>query len=172
MAKKGILIAFVLCIITPLILSYIFLTLLTPINWTQMTGGFPQILALLSFSSIAFAYTVPIFGYGYVISLLIWLITGLFVGLFCKSAKNGVMITLLGLCIQIVLVIALVPTNPAFISSQTFLPFSAAGPLIGGISLDFLITLGLLLCWWGLLLPGSIIGGIMGGLVSRSTISE
>lgn len=172
--KKGIVIAFILAIITPLILSFIFLTLLTPINWTQMEGGFPQIMAVLSFSSIAFAYNVPIFGYGYTISLFIWLITGLFVGLFCKSATRGVIITLLGLCIQIVLVISLVPTNPAYISSQAFLPFSASGnlPLLGGFSLDFLITLGLLLCWWALLLPGSVIGGILGGLVSRSTISE
>jgi hypothetical protein len=168
--RKGILVALLLTIITPLILSYIFLTLLTPIDWTRMDNGFPQILGILIFSSLAFAYSVPLFGYGYVIPLFIWLITGLFVGLFSKSAKRGVLITLLGLCIQILLIFILVQPNPSYIPA--FLVSSENVGLLGGFSLDFLITLGFFLCWWALLLPGSVLGGIMGGLVSRSTISE
>jgi hypothetical protein len=95
--KKGNLIALLLCIVTPLLLSFLFLTLLTSINWTQMTGGAPQILAILSFSSIAFGTSVPIFGWGYVIPLFIWIITGILVGLFCKSAKKAAALTLVGI---------------------------------------------------------------------------
>jgi hypothetical protein len=168
--KKGLLIAFILSIITPLLLSYIFLTLLTPINWPQLEGGFPQILAILSFASIGFGYNVPLFGFGYVIPLFMWLLTGLFVGLFSRSVKRGVLITFLGLCIQILLCVILTSTNPAFIPG--FLLTADNTGLVGGFSLDFLITLGLFLCWWAFLLPGSLLGGIMGGLVSRSTISE
>ena len=168
--KKGLLIAFILSIITPLILSYLFLTFLTPINWTQMEGGFPQILAVLSFSTVAFGYNIPVFGFGYLIPFLIWIITGLFVGLLSKTVKKGVVITLFGLCIQILLSVILTSSNPASIPAF-LLTYENAG-LLGGFSLDFLITLGLFLVWWALLLPGSILGGIMGGLASRSTISE
>jgi len=176
MVKKGLLFAIILTIITPLILSFTFLTFLTPIDWPKMIGGIPQYLAILSFASLAFAYNVPVFGYGYVISLLIWLITGLLVGLFCRSVKRSIIITLLGLCIQLVLFIALVSIDSSFISSQMSLglPFSADSTisLLSGFTSEFFITLGLLLIWWGLVLPGSVLGGIMGGLVSRSSISE
>jgi hypothetical protein len=170
MAKKGILFAFLLSIIMPMILAYLFLTLLTPIHWTQMTGGVLQDIAILSFSSLAFGYNVPIFGFGYVIPLFIWLITGLFVGLFSKSVKRGILITLLGLCIQILLFMICTATNPTFIPA--FLLTTENADLLGGVSLNFLVTLGLFLCWWAFLLPGSVLGGIMGGLVSRSTISD
>ena len=89
--RKGILVALLLTIITPLILSYIFLTLLTPIDWTRMDSGFPQILGILSFSSLAFAYSVPLFGYGYIIPLFIWLITGFFALLLNKPTNKPVM---------------------------------------------------------------------------------
>jgi len=168
--KKGILIAFILAIVMPLILSYLFLELLTPIEWTRLEGGFPQILAILSFSSIGFGYNVPVFGFGYLIPFFMWIITGLFVGLFSKSVKTGVVIILLGLCIQILLCVILTSTNPAFIPG--FLLTADNLGLLGGFSLNFLITLGLFLCWWAFLIPGSILGGIMGGLTSRSTISE
>jgi hypothetical protein len=168
--NKGILIAVILSIITPLILSFIFLTLLSPINWTLLEGGFPQILAILSFSSIAFSYNVPLFGYSYCIPLFMWILTGLLVGLCCKSVKRGVLITILGLLIQILLFILLTTMNPSFIPSFLITPENMA--LLGGFSLNFLLTLGIFLCWWAFTLPGSIIGGIMGGLVSRSSISE
>jgi hypothetical protein len=168
--KKGILVALVLSIITPWILSFIFLSLLSPVSWTQLEGGFPQILAVLSFSSIAFAYNVPVFGYGYLIPMFMWLLTGLFVGLFCKSIKKGIIITILGLFIQILLFVLLTTMNPSFIPAFLITPENME--LLGGFSLNFLISLGLFLCWWALLLPGSILGGIMGGLVSRTTISE
>jgi len=168
--KKGILIALILSIVTPLLLSFIFLTFLTPINWTFLEGGFPQILAILSFSSIGFGYNIPIFGFGYLIPFFIWIITGLFVGLFSKSVKTGVVLTLLGLCIQILLCVILTSTNPAFIPVYLLTPNNTG--LLGGFSIDLLITLGLFLVWWAFLLPGSVLGGIMGGLTSRSTLSE
>jgi hypothetical protein len=167
--KKGIIIAIVLAIIAPWILMAIFLTLLTPINWTQMTGGFPQMLAILSFSSIAFAADIPIFGYGYLIPLFIWIITGILVGLCCKSVKTGAVLTLLGLLIQVLLVALLTTVNPTFIPA--FLYNSENVGLIGGFSLDFLIQVGLFLFWWALVVPGGLLGGIMGGLISRSSIS-
>ncbi len=74
--KKGILIGLLFGIMVPWILSAIFLTLLTDISWTAMPGGVPQVLAILSFSSVAFSYNVPLFGHGYVIPLFIWILTG------------------------------------------------------------------------------------------------
>ena len=168
--KKGVFFAVILCIVAPLILSFIFLTLLTPINWTQMEGGFPQILAILSFSSVGFGTTVPIFGYGYVIPLFIWIITGVFVGLFTKSIKRAAIITLLGLLIQVLLFSLLTTIDPSFIPEFLQSPENLA--LIGGFSTDFIVTLGLFLFWYALTVPGSLIGSIMGGLVSRSAVQE
>jgi hypothetical protein len=168
--KKGNLIALLLCIITPLILSFLFLTLLTSINWTQMTGGAPQILAILSFSSIAFGTSVPIFGWGYVIPLFIWIITGILVGLFCKSAKKAAALTLLGIVIQVLLFATLTTINASFIPA--FLQTAENAGLVGGFSTDFFITVGLFLFWYALTVPGGLIGGIIGGLVSRSSIPE
>ena len=164
------LIALILSIITPLILTLILLTLLTPIDWTKMTGGFPQVLAILSFSSIAFAYNVPIFGYGYLIPLFIWIITGIFVGLFCKSVKKATVLTLLGLLIQILLFTILTTVDGSFIPPLLQTEENLA--LIGGFSTDFFLTLGLFLFWYAFTVPGGILGSIMGGLVSRSTIPE
>jgi hypothetical protein len=168
--KRGIIIALLLSIITPLILSFILLTLLTPINWTQMTGGAPQILAILSFSTLAFPYNVPIFGYGYVIPLFMWLITGVFVGLFCKSVKKAAALTLLGIMIQVLLFAILTSMDPSFIPA--FLQSPENTVLLGGFSTDFFITLGLFLFWYALTVPSGLIGSIMGGLVSRSSIPE
>ena len=168
--KKGILFAFLLSIITPLILSFILLTLLTPINWTQMPGGAPQILAILSFSSLAFPYNVPIFGYGYVLPLFIWIITGLLVGLLSKSAKKAALLTLFGLVIQVLLFAVLTSLDPTYIPS--FLQSAENSALLGGFSTDFFITLGIFLFWYALTVPGGLIGSIMGGMVSRSSIPD
>jgi hypothetical protein len=168
--RRGMIIAFILSLITPLILSFIFLTVLTPINWTQMEGGFTQIVAILSFSSIAFGYTVPIFGYGYVIPLFIWIMTGVFVGLFSKSVKKAALLTVLGLLIQILLFTLLTTVDPSFIPAFLQNPENIA--LLGGFTTEFFITLGLFLCWYALTLPGGMIGSIMGGLVSRSAVQE
>ena len=168
--KKGIIIALLLSIITPLILSFVFLTLLTPINWTQLTGGAPQILAILSFSSIGFAYTVPIFGYGYVIPLFMWIITGLFVGLFCKSIKKAAVLTLVGMLIQVLLFAILTTMDPSYIPALLLSAENAT--LIGGFSMDFFISLGLFFFWYAFTVPGGLIGSIMGGLASRSSIPE
>jgi len=86
--NKGIIIALILSIVTPLILSYLFLELLTGIEWTRLDGGVPQILAILSFASIGFGTNIPIFGFSYLIPFFIWIMTGLFVGLFTKSVKK------------------------------------------------------------------------------------
>jgi len=155
--KKGLVVAVVLSIITPLVLSFILLSLLTPINWTQMTGGFPQILAILSFSTLALPYNVPIFGYGYVLPLFLWLITGILVGLFSKSVTRAAVLTLVGLLIQIMLCAILSPENAA---------------LLGGFSAEFFMTLGVFLFWYALTVPSGLIGSVMGGLVSRSSIPE
>lgn len=168
--KKGILIALLLGIITPWILSLIFLSLLTEFSVTAVPEGFPQILAILSFSSVAMPYNVPIFGYGYVIPLFIWLITGIFCGLFCKSALKGGLIALIGLFINILLFVALTTINPAYIPGY-LTSFENAG-LLGGFSLDFFVTLGIFLCWYSLTLPGGFLGGIMGGMVSRTGVAE
>jgi hypothetical protein len=168
--KKGLIIAVVLSIVVPWILSFLFLTFLTDINWTQMPGGAGQILAILSFSAVAFEYNAPIFGYGYMIPLLIWILTGLFCGLFSKSALKGVLITLVGLLVHIILLVGLVSMNPAYIPSQ-FVTSENVG-LLGGLSMDFFVTLGLFLCWYAFTLPGSLLGGMLGGIISRSPVAE
>jgi hypothetical protein len=168
--KKANLIAIVLLIVAPLILTFLFLTMLTSINWTQMTGGFPQILAILSFSSIGFAYSIPIFGWGYTIPLLIWILTGVLVGLACKSVKKAAILTLLGLLIQIFLFALLTTIDASFIPG--FLQNSQNLPLLGGFSAEFFITLGLFLFWYSLTVPAGLLGSIMGGLISRSSIPE
>jgi len=168
--KKGLVVAVVLSIITPLVLSFILLSLLTPINWTQMTGGFPQILAILSFSTLALPYNVPIFGYGYVLPLFLWLITGILVGLFSKSVTRAAVLTLVGLLIQIMLCAILTSTDPSYIPAFLQSPENAA--LLGGFSAEFFMTLGVFLFWYALTVPSGLIGSVMGGLVSRSSIPE
>ena len=113
--RKGMILALVLGIVLPWILSFLFLSLLSGIDFTELEGGFPQILAVLSFGSVAFSYNVPIFGYGYVIPLFIWLITGIFVGLFAKSTLKGALITFVGLIINVLLFVALNSVDPSFI---------------------------------------------------------
>ena len=166
--NRGNLIAIVLCVVAPLIFSFLFLTMLTPINWTQMTGGFPQILAILSFSTIGFAYTVPIFGWGYGIPLVIWILTGILVGLASKGVKKAVGLTLLGLLIQVLLFTLLTTIDASFIPA--FLQNSQNALLLSGFSLEFIVALGLFLFWYALTVPGAMLGGIMGGLISRSGI--
>ena len=168
--KKGLIVAFVLAIVVPWILTFLFLTILTDVNWTQMPGGFGQILAILSFNAVAFEYNVPIFGYGYVIPLFMWILTGLFCGLFSKSALKGAVITVFGLFIHIVLFVMLYSINPAFIPGEYIMVESAG--LLGGLSVDFFVTLGLFLCIYSFTLPGSVIGGLIGGIVSRTPIVE
>jgi hypothetical protein len=170
--RKGILIALILSIITPLILTYLFLEFMTDIDFYALITGmnFPQILAILSFSSLSFGYNIPLFGFCYLIPFFIWLMTGVFVGLFTKSVKIGIILTLLGLCIQILLSVILTSVNPALIPASLITADNVG--LLGGFSYNLLITLSLFLCWWALLLPGSVLGGIMGGLTSRSTLSE
>ena len=111
-----------------------------------------------------------IFGYGYVIPLFIWIMTGVFVGLFSKSVKKAALLTLLGLLIQILLFTLLTTVDPSFIPAFLQNPENAA--LLGGFTTEFFITLGLFLCWYALTLPGGMIGSIMGGLVSRSAVQE
>ena len=116
--KKGLIIAIVIGVVVPWLLSYLFLTLMVGIDWTEMPGGFPQILAILSFSSLSFAKSVPIVGYGYMIPLLIWIIVGLFCGLFAKSVMKGALTTLIGLLVNILIFSALISINPAFIPAE------------------------------------------------------
>lgn len=168
--KKSNVIALVLSIVVPFVLAFLFLTLLTDINWTQMTGGFPQVLAILSFSSLAFAYNVPIFGWGYTIPLFLWLITGILVGLFSRSVKKAALLTLVGLAVQVVLVALFTSVDPLYIPSQ-LLSAESIG-LLGGFSVEFLMTVGVLVVWYALTLPSGVIGSVMGGLVSRSSIPE
>ena len=168
--KKGILVAILFSVILPWILSFLFLTFFSGINWTQMPEGIGQYLAILSFASVAFEYNMIIFGYGYVIPLLIWLLTGLFCGLLAKSALKGALISLVGLLVNIFLFIGLYSVNPAFIPGE-FITAESAG-LLGGISLDFLITLGIFLCWYSFTLPGGLLGGMIGGLISRSPVVD
>lgn len=166
--RKSFIVAIVLGILLPWLLSYLFLTFLTGLDWTKLDQGALQPLALLSFASVAFSYNAPIFGYGYTIPLIIWLLTGLLCGLFSKSVKRGVLITILGLLIHIVIFATLTAMNPAYIPGafQT----SQNSGLLGGFSVDFFISLGIFLFWYSLVFPGSILGGIMGGLVSRSSV--
>jgi len=168
--KKGLIIAFVLTLVVPWILTFLFLTILTDANWTRMSGGFGQILAILSFNAVAFEYNVPIFGYGYVIPLFMWILTGIFCGLFCKSAWKGAVITVFGLFIHVLLFVVLYSINPAFIPSEYIMVESAG--LLGGLSVDFFVTLGLFLGIYSFTLPGSVIGGLLGGRVSRSPVVE
>lgn len=171
--KKGILFGLLFGIIVPWILSALFLTLLTDISWTGMTEGVPQVLAILSFSSVAFSYNVPIFGHGYVIPLFIWILTGLFCGLCCKSVLKGALMTLVGLGINILLFVMLTTINPDFIASEfTYLRSTHALELLGGFSTEFFVNLGLFLCWYSLILPGGVLGGIMGGMISRTGVVE
>lgn len=165
--KKGIIVGLILGIILPWILIFIFLNLLTDINWTQVTGGIPQYLAILSFGSVAFPYNVPIFGYGFVIPLLIWIMTGLICGLFSKSALMGAVLTLVGLVVNVVLFIAL----PESYIPAVLITGENAG-LLGGITLEFFVTLGLFLGAYSLTAPGGALGGMLGGLISRSPVAE
>lgn len=171
--KRNIFTALIMGVIIPWILTFLFLTFLTDINWTQLTEGIPQYLAVLSFGSVGFAYNVPIFGYSYTIPLIIWVITGIFCGLLCKSALKGVVVTLIGLLINIFLFVVMNAMIPNLLPSITpSLESALTTPLLGGLSVDFLITLGLFLSWYSLTLPGSVLGGIMGGLISRTGVAE
>lgn len=168
--KRNLIIALVLGIFIPWILIFIFLTLLTDINWTLLSGGFPQTLAILTFASVAFPYNVPIFGYGYVIPLFIWILTGLFCGLLCRSTLKGALITLIGLFVNIILFSILNLIDPSFI--PTSLQTVENIGLLSGFSLDFIISLGLFLFWYALILPGGVLGGILGGMISRTGITS
>jgi len=171
--KKNILAALIFGVIIPWILIFLFLTFLTDINWTQLTEGVPQYLAILSYGSIAFPYNTPIFGYGYTIPLLIWVITGVFCGLLCKSALKGAVFTLIGLLINAFLFIILTASIPNLLPSiNPHLTSTLADPLVSGFSIDMFITLGLFLCWYSLTLPAGVLGGIMGGLISRTGVAE
>jgi hypothetical protein len=168
--KKRMITALILGIVIPWILSYLFLYFLTDLNWVDVanTGGIPQILAILSFSSVGFNYNVPVFGYGYTIPLLIWILTGIFCGLLAKGAVKGALITLLGLFLNIMLFVILNMVNPAFIPGSLQTPETLG--LLSGFSLDFVITLGIFLFWYSLTIPGGAIGGIIGGMISRTGI--
>lgn len=168
--KRGLIIAIVLGIVVPWILTFLFLTLLTDIDWTMLPGGFGQVLAILSFNAVAFEYNVILVGYGYVIPLFIWILTGVFCGLFSRSALKGAVITLVGLFVNIVLFVVLYSINPAFIPGE-YITAESAG-LVGGMSMDFFVTLGLFLCWYSFTLPGSVLGGLLGGIISRSPVVE
>jgi hypothetical protein len=168
--KKTILLSLILGIILPWILIFIFLSLMTDINWTQMTGGFPQILSILSFSSVSFPHSIPIFGYGYTIPLFIWLVTGIICGLFAKSALKGALITFVGLFINVLIFAILTTMDPTFIPEGLIAAENVG--LIGGFSMDFFVTLGLFLFMYSLTAPASLLGGIMGGLISRSGVVE
>ena len=162
-----------MAIVVPWILIFIFLTLLTPINWTQMSEGFPQILTILAFSSVTFPCNVPLFGYGYVIPLFIWLVTGVLCGLACKSVMKGAVITLLGLFVNVLLFFALYAVNPNFLPPSLDFLFSLENSaLLGAFSMDLLIDLAIFLGYLSLTLPSSVIGGILGGLISRSSVTE
>ena len=167
--QKNTLIGIVFGITIPWILIFIFLSLLTPINWTKV----PQILAVLNFASVAFPYDVPIFGYGYTIPLLIWLITGIFCGLCCKSVLKGVIITLLGLLVNILLFLLFFYLNPQYLpSSLSFLYSPENLGLLSGFSLNFLLNLVIFLGFYSLTLPSGILGGIIGGIISRTGLAE
>lgn len=168
--KRGLVLAVILGIILPWILSFLFLTIFSDINWTQLPEGVGQYFAILSFGAVAFEYNLIIVGYGYTFPLLIWIITGLFCGLLSKSAFKGALITLLGLFVNIILFVGLYSLNPAFIPSE-FITAQSAG-LLGGLSLDFFVALGLFLCWYSFTLPGGLIGGMLGGIISRSPVTE
>lgn len=172
--KKSLLIGLILGITVPWLLTALFLTLLTDISWTTMTGGPAQVLAILSLGSVAFSTSVPLFGFGYVIPLLIWILTGLFCGLCCKSVLKGALLTLVGLGINILLFVILTTINPDFIAAAQYpyLHSAQASGLLGGFSVEFITSLGIFLCWYSLILPGGVLGGIMGGMISRTGVVE
>ena len=87
-----------------------------------------------------------------------------------QECAQGAAITLVGLGINVLLFIVLTSMNPAFIP-EVLISTETVG-LLGGFSLDFIITLGLLLFAYSLTVPSSLIGGIMGGLISRTGVAE
>jgi hypothetical protein len=149
---------------------YLFIELLSDVQWVELAGGAPQILAIFSFSSMAFPYHTPIFGYGYIIPLFVWILTGIFCGLLSKSTMRGALITVIGLMINVLIFIILTTMDSSYIPHN--LHSSENALLLGGFSLDFLLTLGLFLIAYSLTLPGSVLGGVMGGMVSRIGVAD
>ncbi|MHA1270181.1 MAG: hypothetical protein ACTSPY_10380, partial [Candidatus Helarchaeota archaeon] len=131
-----------------------------------LDGGFGQGLAVLTYASIGFAYTVPIFGYSFVIPLVIWLLTGLFCGLITKKVWTAVVFPLIGLMVNMIYFMAwsgLFPMYPI----PTELIASMLSSLFAGFSLDMIMTVLLHLFWYSLILPGLILGGLIGGIIAR-----
>ncbi len=86
---------------------------------------------------------------------------------------KGALLTLVGLGINIILFVMLTTIDPGYIASEfTYLHSLHALELLGGFTAEFFVNLGLFLCWYSLILPGGVLGGIMGGMISRTGVVE
>ena len=156
-------------ILIPWLLTYIFLYLFAGIElswYLELDGGFGQGLAVIAFESIGFAYSVPIFGYSFVIPLLIWILTGVFCGLITKRVLYAVLAPVIGLIVNLVYFMLWAMMFPAY-EIPVELIASMLTPLFQGFSIEMFTTLLLHLCWYSLVLPGAILGGLIGGIVAR-----
>ncbi|MHA1694973.1 MAG: hypothetical protein ACTSXT_08570 [Candidatus Helarchaeota archaeon] len=134
--------------------------------YVQLDGGFGQGLAVLTFESIGFAYTLPIFGYSFVIPLLIWLITGIICGFITKKILYAVLFPLIGMIFNIVYFFTWASLFPIYPIPVDMIA-SMLSPLFNGFSINMILTLLLHLCWYSLILPGAILGSLIGGIIAR-----
>ena len=161
--KKGLLIGMILAVVLPWGLTYVFLTILTDTTWMVVELDALGYIAVLSFESMAFTYSVLILGTGFWIPLFIWIITGLICGIVARNPWKGLFCTLIGLVANIVLFKVIFSFGvPASLMVNPLIE-----PLLTGTLVDFIITLGIFLAWYSLILPGGSLGGLFGGIISR-----
>jgi hypothetical protein len=161
--KKGFIIGIILAVVLPWLLIFPFLFFLTDTTWMAVELNAIQYIGVLSFQSFGFAYSVPIIGYSFAIPLLVWIVTGLVCGLIARKPERGLLCTVIGLIANIGIFKLIFLLNPV----SGLVVDSLIQPLISGTLIDFIITLGIFLAWYSLILPGGSMGGLFGGTISR-----
>jgi hypothetical protein len=129
-------------------------------TWLADPSQIGLFLPVLAYESIAYFSNILILGYGFWIPLLIWIVTGLICGIINRSTTRGLLSVLIGLGINLAFFLVVFNTYvPAsLITDPALLNIS-----LENLALDLIMFLGL----YSLILPGGLMGGLFGGVISR-----
>ena len=135
-------------------------------SWISVTGGLAslQFWALFSFNTIANYVHIPLLGNTFAILILIWIVSGLIVGVLTKDPKTAVISVILGVIINMTIFLLLNIISggiPASLVNASLLN------LVSSFSVFLIIQLIVHITLISFILPSGLLGGLLGGILNR-----